>query len=147
MEDKVAKIFSYFDDLKHENVFSLCVGQLVELYEVCPQSLRIIMYYLRKFFFSTSKDSRLKLKHRQLAASLVGKLAQLYTRNLEQFAHEDATIEMEQFQMEDYQPEEEAEPESGDWLSIDFVKEVQQRTPLVASDRTLKETESELKEL
>ena len=92
MEEKVTKIFTYFEDLKHENIFTLCVGQLVELYDQCPQCLRIIMYHLRKLFFSTSKDSRLELKHRQLAASLVGKLAQLYTRNLDQFAHEDATI-------------------------------------------------------
>lgn len=99
MEDKVAKIFNYFDDIKNENVFSLCVSQLIELYEFCPQSLRIILYSLKKLFFSNSKDSRLRLKQRQLAASIIGKLAAIYNKNLVSFANENTPIEMEQFQI------------------------------------------------
>lgn len=50
----------------------------------------------------------------------MGKLAHLYTHNLSQFAHEDATIEMEQFQMDDQQVEEEPKPQV-DWSSIAYV--------------------------
>lgn len=44
---------------------------------------------------------------------------------------------MEQFQMEDYSVEEE-HIQHRDWSAIEYVKEIEQRVPLVASDRTFK---------
>lgn len=108
---------------------------------MCPQSLRIILYNMRKLLFSTSKDSRLKLKHRQLAASIIGKLACQYSSNLKRFVDDDIAIEMEQFQMEDYKvhtEEIETTDEPNNWTQVDFIKIIESSKPLLASDRVIK---------
>lgn len=117
------------------------MSQLVELYDVCPQSLRIILYNMRRLLFSTCKESRLKLKHRQLAASLIGKLASQYNANLKNFVDEGVTLEMEQFQIEDFKihtEEAETTDEPSNWTQVDFIKIIESRRPLLAFDRVIK---------
>jgi hypothetical protein len=126
------------------------VSQLVDLYDFCPQSLRIILYNMRKLLFSNSKDSRLKLKHRQLAASIIGKLSSQYSSNLKKFVEGGIEIEMEQFQIDDYNAhaeEVDSADEPSNWTQVNFQKIIEESKPLLASDKIIKESEANLKEM
>ena len=63
----------------------MCILQLVEAYEDSPQALKPILYNLKSLFFSSSKDARLKLKHRQLAASIIDKVIDKHALYIDQF--------------------------------------------------------------
>ena len=75
--------------------------QLVEAYEDSPQALKPILYNLKSLFFSTAKESRLKLKQRQLAASIIEKIIAKHTAYLDNFLGGDNVQEMENFHIEE----------------------------------------------
>ena len=70
---------------------------MVEAYEDSPQALKPILYNLKTLFFSNSKESRLKLKQRQLAASIIEKILGKHILYLDNFLKRDNIQDMEHF--------------------------------------------------
>lgn len=85
MEAKLDKIFNLFQDKKNESLFELCVRQIVEIYKDSPSSIYYLLKKAMRLLFSTTKDSYLQLKHRQVAAGIIEKTYHYYTQRLQKF--------------------------------------------------------------
>ncbi|KAL4491307.1 hypothetical protein ABPG72_021693 [Tetrahymena utriculariae] len=89
MEAKLDKIFNIFQDKNNETLFELCVRQIVEIYKDSPSSIYYLLKKAMRLLFSTTKDSYLQLKHRQVAAGIIEKTYRYYTQRLQKFINTD----------------------------------------------------------
>lgn len=93
MEAKLDKIFNIFSEKNNESLFELCVRQIIEIYKDSPSSIYYLLKKAMRLLFSTTKDSYLQLKHRQVAAGIIEKTYRSYTERLQKFLHADLTAE------------------------------------------------------
>jgi TATA-binding protein-associated factor len=64
MEEKIDKLFGLFNDYKNQQLFSLCISQILSVYNDYPACLYQILKHTNKLIYSKSPDPRLRLDHR-----------------------------------------------------------------------------------
>jgi TATA-binding protein-associated factor len=63
MEDKINKLFAIFNDFKNQQLFSLALAQIVNIYNDYPACLYQILRKTNKLIYSRAQDPRLRLEH------------------------------------------------------------------------------------
>ncbi|CAK70522.1 unnamed protein product (macronuclear) [Paramecium tetraurelia] len=85
MEDKINKLFALFNDFKNQQLFSLALAQIVNVYNDYPACLYQILRKTNKLIYSRAQDPRLRLEHSQIAAAIIERTYKIYNERLEEY--------------------------------------------------------------
>ena len=107
---------------------------MIEIYEGYPESLKFILYNLNQLIFSSSKEVRLRLKHRLIAASLVAKLNKIYVQRVKISITEGANFQLENFQLEASAAKPEPPP-TVNWEQLDLLELIEKEELLYVSQK------------
>ena len=99
MEEKIEKLFSFFKKMKNEPFYTSIISQIIQIYENCPESLKFILYNLNQLIFTSTKEVKLRMKHRQICASIIAKLNHIYVSRIKNMVNKDQSIDLENFQL------------------------------------------------
>ena len=94
MEEKIEKLFSFFRKIKNEPFYTSIIAQIIQIYETCPESFKFILYNLNQLIFTSTKEVKLRIKHRLICASIVAKLNNIYVNRIRQIIENDAPIDL-----------------------------------------------------
>lgn len=68
--------------MKNEPFYTSIIFQIIQIYENCPESLKFIIYNLNQLIFTPTKEMKLRMKHRQICASIVAQLNKIYVNRI-----------------------------------------------------------------
>lgn len=62
MEEKINKLFQIFSEYKNQQLYSLCISQILSIYSEYPACLYHILRKTNKLIYSKASDPRLRLE-------------------------------------------------------------------------------------
>lgn len=80
--------------MKNEPFYTSIISQIIQIYENCPESLKYIIYNLNQLIFTDTKEVKLRLKHRQICASIVAKLNNIYVHRMKSILENNKKIDL-----------------------------------------------------
>ena len=85
--------------MKNEPFYTSIISQIIQIYEGCPESLKFIIYNLNQLIFTSTKEVKLRMKHRQICASIVAKLNNIYVTKIKNIVENGQSVDLENFQL------------------------------------------------
>jgi hypothetical protein len=98
---------------------------------------------LNQLIFAPCKEIRLRLKHRQICASIISKLNRIYCERVRAFIEDKKSFDIESFQIEEGVLKFETKSAFGTWEEIDLFKIIDTERLLLATEKGRNELEAE----